>query len=86
MKIRLNFQPNTIKGNEFSEKFFGILKVKELRNNNFLGCQVVKENSVAYTITFLQYYISVLSTSVKNLKNITVLIKKNSGGSFRLYH
>ena len=85
-KICANFQLNPKKAQEI----FWILKIKVFRNNNFHASQVVKENYVVCTLTFLQYNIWMLSISVKNKNEFGVYIKKkqnekNSSDILRLY-
>ena len=70
-----------------AQEIFYILKIKVFRNKNFPASQVIKENNVVYTSNFLQYYIQMLSTSVKNKNKcgIDKKSKKNSSDILRLH-
>ena len=68
-----------------AQKLFWILKIKVFRNDNFHASQVVKENYAVCTLTLLQYYIYMLSTSVKKQKWMGYLWKKNSSDILKLY-
>ena len=58
------------------QEIFSILKIKVFRNDNFHAGQVVKKNYVVDTLTLLQNYIKMLSTSEKKPKMYVVFMKK----------
>ena len=59
-----------------AQEIFWILKINAFRNDNFHAGRVVKENYMVSTFTFLQYYIKMLSISVKNKNELRIYFKK----------